>query len=289
MALLKRSSPKAPSDDDGRMSLMDHIRELRNRLVKMILAVVLGTIIGFLFFDPIWTFMTGPFCRLPEAYKLNGGDNCTLVVGGVTDGIFLNLKVAAIFGAVIAAPLWLYQIWAFVTPGLYRNEKRYSMGFLGLAVPLFGAGAALAYLTMDKGLSLLLGFVPENAIPLIDVSNYLDFLMMMLVIFGISFLMPLLMVFLNVIGVLPYRMVAKHQRMVVFLLFVFAAVATPSQDPFTMLALALPMVGLFFVAEAVMYFRDRKREATEAAHAQAIEDELDGSRSESVDSLDSRE
>ncbi|WP_067171496.1 twin-arginine translocase subunit TatC [Microtetraspora niveoalba] len=283
MALLKRSSTAAPAGDDGRMTLMEHVRELRNRLVKMILAVLVGTIVGFVFFDPIWTFMTGPFCRLPEAYKLNGGTGCTLVVHGVLDGFFINLKVAAIFGAVVSAPVWIYQIWAFVTPGLYQNERRYSLAFLGLAIPLFGAGAALAYFTLDKGLALLLGFVPMNAVPLIDVGDYLGFLIMMLLIFGISFLMPLLMVFLNILGVLRFKTVAKHQRMIVFGFFVFAAVATPSQDPFTMLALAMPMVLLFFAAEGIMYFRDRKRDAEEAARAKALEEELDGAPAAAAD------
>ncbi|WP_062437462.1 twin-arginine translocase subunit TatC [Herbidospora daliensis] len=284
MALLKRSSTPKPSaaadDPDGRMSLMDHLRELRNRLFKMIIGVVLATILGLVFFDPIWDFMTGPFCRLPDAYRLGGGKECSLVVGSVTGGLFINLKVAFIFGIVVASPLWIYQLWAFVTPGLYRNEKRYSYTFLGLAFPLFLAGATLAYLTMDKGLSLLLGFVPENAVPLIDVNDYLTFLMMMLLIFGVSFLLPLLLVFLNLIGVVRYETVAKHQRMVVFGFFVFAAVATPSQDPFTMLALALPMIGLFFVAEAFMYFHDKRADAAAALKARQIEEELDGTPSE---------
>ncbi|WP_066937196.1 twin-arginine translocase subunit TatC [Microtetraspora fusca] len=283
MALLKRSSTAAPVGDDGRMTLMEHVRELRNRLIKMILAVIAGTIIGFVFFDPIWTFMTGPYCRLPAAYKISGGTECSLVVHGVLDGFFINLKVAAIFGVIVSAPIWLYQIWSFVTPGLYQNERRYSLAFLGLAIPLFGAGATLAYFTLDKGLALLLGFVPDNAIALIDVGDYLGFLVMMLVIFGISFLMPLLMVFLNVLGVLRFKTVAKHQRMVVFLLFVFAAVATPSQDPFTMLALAIPMVLLFFAAEGVMYLRDRKRDAEEAAREKALEEELEGTTAASDD------
>lgn len=276
MALLKRSAPaKAATDSDGRMTLMDHVRELRNRLVKMILAIAAGTVVGFIIFDPIWTFMTGPFCRLPETFRLGGGE-CTLVVNSVTGGIFINLKVAAMFGVVVSSPVWLYQVWAFVTPGLYRNERRHSMTFLGMAIPLFLAGASLAYLTMDKGLTLLLGFVPDNAIPLIDVNDYLSFLMLMLVIFGVSFLMPLLMAFLNIIGVLRYSLVAKHQRMVIFLLFVFAAVATPSQDPFTMLALAMPMILLFFVAEIFMYLHDKRADAAEAARVRALEEELDG-------------
>ncbi|MEZ0071023.1 twin-arginine translocase subunit TatC [Planotetraspora sp. GP83] len=289
MALLKRSSPKDPADGDGRMSLMEHIRELRNRLIKAILAVVGGTVLGFVFFEPIWNFLKQPYCRLPQAHQFNKNE-CILVVNGVFDSFFVNLKVALIFGLVVSSIFWLYQLWAFVTPGLYQNERRYTVAFLGLAVPLFTAGAALAYLTMDKGLSLLLGFAPEGTLTLVTINEYLSFAIAMLLIFGVSFLMPLLMVFLNLIGVLRFSLVAKHQRMVVFLLFVFAAVATPSQDPITMLALALPLVGLFFVAEAFMYFHDKRRAAADAAHARAIEEELDGpTASGTLDSFDTRD
>ncbi|MFC4587123.1 twin-arginine translocase subunit TatC [Sphaerisporangium corydalis] len=289
MALLKRSSPAdddpaaaSDSEADGRMSLMDHLRELRNRLVKAILGLTVGTAIGFAFFDRLWVFMTGPYCRLPAAHKLKDGE-CTLVVQGVFEGFMVNLQVALMFGAVVAAPIWLYQIWAFVTPGLYRNERRYSLSFIALSVPLFAAGAALAYLTMDKGLSLLLGFAPGNVIPLISMDQYVGFMMAMLVIFGLSFELPLLLVFLNLIGVLPFRLVSKHQRMVIFLMFVFAAVATPSQDPITMLALALPMVGMFLVAEVIMYFHDRKKDELEAQRQRELEEELDGTAAATTD------
>ncbi|WP_433501084.1 twin-arginine translocase subunit TatC [Sphaerimonospora sp. CA-214678] len=273
MALLKRSTPSVP--DDGRMTLMEHIRELRNRLVKAILAVVAGTVLGFVFFEPIWKFLKQPYCRLPQAHQLDE-DKCLLFVNGVFDSFFVNLKVALMFGLVVSAVFWLYQLWAFVTPGLYQNERRYTIAFLGLAVPLFTAGAALAYFIMDKGLGLLLGFAPEDTLNILTINEYLNFTLAMLAIFGVSFLMPLLMVFLNVVGVLRFATVAKHQRMVVFLLFVFAAVATPSQDPISMLMLALPMVGLFYLAQAIMFFHDRRRDAAEAAHARAIEEELDG-------------
>lgn len=273
MALLKRSAPV--TSEDGRMTLMEHLRELRNRLVKAILAVVVGTAVGFIYFDPIWNFLKQPYCRLPQAHQFNK-DQCILVVNGVFDSFFVNLKVAVMFGLVVSAVFWIYQLWAFVTPGLYQNERRYTVAFLGLSVPLFTAGAALAYITMDKGLALLLGFAPDGTLTLVSINEYLSFALAMLIIFGISFLMPLLLVFLNVIGVVRYRMVSKHTRMVVFLMFVFAAVATPSQDPITMLALALPMVALFFVAMAFMYFHDKRRDAADAAHARAIEEELDG-------------
>ncbi|GLW23155.1 twin-arginine translocase subunit TatC [Microbispora triticiradicis] len=288
MALLKRSTPVVTSED-GRMTLMEHLRELRNRLVKAILAVVVGTAVGFIYFEPIWNFLKQPYCRLPQAHQFNK-DQCILVVNGVFDSFFVNLKVAVMFGLVVSAVFWIYQLWAFVTPGLYQNERRYTVAFLGLSVPLFTAGAALAYITMDKGLALLLGFAPDGTLTLVSINEYLSFALAMLIIFGISFLMPLLLVFLNVIGVVRYRMVSKHTRMVVFLMFVFAAVATPSQDPITMLALALPMVALFFVAMAFMYFHDKKRDAADAAHARAIEEELDGpsaaADSASVDARD---
>jgi sec-independent protein translocase protein TatC len=272
MALLKRSStPKR--DNEGRMPLMEHLRELRNRLVKAILSIVAGTILGFVVFDPIWAFLKEPYCRLPQSHQLDK-ETCTLVVNGVFDAFLVNLKVALIFGIIVTAPLWLYQIWAFVTPGLYQNERRYTLSFLGLAVPLFLAGSALAYFVMDKGLALLLGFAPVDVIPLLSMSEYLNFALAMLIIFGVSFELPLLMVFLNIIGVLRFQTVAKHQRMVIFGMFVFSAVATPSQDPISMLSLAVPMVLLFLLAEVFMYFRDRKRDAEELERQRRLEEEL---------------
>ncbi|MDP9844474.1 twin-arginine translocase subunit TatC [Streptosporangium lutulentum] len=264
MALLKwpkpgRNGATPPADSaEGRMPLMDHLRELRNRLVIALLGLLAGIIIGFIFFDPIWHFVAEPYCGLPQAQELRPGQ-CTMLILGVFDSFFVNLKVAAMFGLVVSSPVWLWQIWGFVTPGLYRNEKRYSILFITLAVPLFLAGAGVAYFVMDTGLSILLGFAPPGAMAGITIDEYLGYALIMLVIFGISFELPLLMVFLNVIGVLPHRVVAKHRRMVIFIMFVFAAVATPGGDPFTMIALALPMVVLFALAEGFMYLRERRR------------------------------
>jgi sec-independent protein translocase protein TatC len=219
--------------------------------------LLVGIIIGFIFFDPIWHFVAEPYCGLPQAQELRPGQ-CTMLILGVFDSFFVNLKVAAMFGLVVSSPIWLWQIWGFVTPGLYRNEKRYSILFILMAVPLFLAGAGLAYVVMDKGLSILLGFAPPGAMAGITIDEYLGYALIMLVIFGISFELPLLMVFLNVIGVLPHRVVAKHRRMVIFIMFLFAGIATPSTDPFSMIALALPMVVLFALAEGFMYLRERR-------------------------------
>ncbi|MER7129514.1 twin-arginine translocase subunit TatC [Streptosporangium saharense] len=236
---------------------MEHLRELRNRILIALLGLALGIVVGFIYFDPIWKFLEEPYCGLQQAQQLRPGQ-CTLLVLGVFDSFFVNLKVAALFGLVASSPIWLYQLWAFVTPGLYRNEKRYSVMFMGLAVPLFAAGAALAYFIMDTGLAILLSFAPEGTLTGLTIDEYLGYALVMIVIFGVSFELPLLMVFLNVIGVLPRATVAKHRRTVIFIMFVFAALATPSTDPFSMIALAIPMVVLFALAEGFMYLREKR-------------------------------
>ncbi|MFI6736472.1 twin-arginine translocase subunit TatC [Nonomuraea sp. NPDC050451] len=263
MALLKRSSQPAPDHDpEGRMPLMEHLRELRNRLLIAAAAVVVGIIIGWIFFDPVWAFIKEPFCETPQAQQLRVGE-CTLTYGGIFQSFFLTLKVSAMVGVVVASPVWLYQVWAFVTPALYRNEKRYSIAFLGLAIPLFLIGAVLAYVIMDTSLAILLGFAPSDTVAIIQIDEYVSYVLIMLVIFGISFELPLLLVFLNVIGVLSHATVKKNRRWVVFAMFVFGAIITPGGDPVTMMALAAPMIVLYFLAEFFMYVREKRMPATE--------------------------
>ncbi|MEV6037329.1 twin-arginine translocase subunit TatC [Nonomuraea sp. NPDC052116] len=263
MALLKRSSQPAPDHDtEGRMPLMEHLRELRNRLLIAAAAVVVGIIIGWIFFDPVWAFIKEPFCETPQAQQLRVGE-CTLTYGGIFQSFFLTLKVSAMVGVVVSSPVWLYQVWAFVTPALYRNEKRYSIAFLGLAIPLFVIGAFLAYVIMDTSLAILLGFAPSDTVAIIQIDEYVSYVLIMLVIFGISFELPLLLVFLNIIGVLPHATVKKYRRWVIFSMFVFGAVITPGGDPLTMMALAMPMIVLYFLAEFFMFMREKRRPATE--------------------------
>ncbi|MEV1178587.1 twin-arginine translocase subunit TatC [Nonomuraea sp. NPDC049784] len=261
MALLKRSTEPS-RDPEGRMPLMEHLRELRNRLLIAAIAVVVGIIVGWIVFDPVWAFIKEPFCETPQAQQLRVGE-CTLTYGGIFQSFFLTLKVSAMVGVVVSSPVWLYQIWAFVTPALYRNEKRYSIAFLGLAIPLFAIGAVLAYLIMDTSLAILLGFAPSDTVAIIQIDEYVNYVLIMLIIFGISFELPLLLVFLNIIGVLPHATVKKNRRWVVFAMFVFGAVITPGGDPLTMMALAAPMVVLYFLAEFFMYMREKRMPATE--------------------------
>jgi sec-independent protein translocase protein TatC len=252
---------QATANPDGRMPLRDHIRELRNRILKAGAGLLVGGILGWIFFNPVWRVLKGPFTRLPakNCIKSAGQHSCDLVVHGIFDGFYVHLKIALIVGAVLSSPIWLYQIWAFVAPGLYKRERRWTYTFIGAAVPLFFAGGLLAYITLDKGLRFFMNLAPGNTLVLIGVQDYLSYAMAMLLIFGLTFELPLFMVILNLAGVVTHAKIKKHRRMMIFLVFLFAAVATPSQDPFTMLALAVPTVFLFEVAEGLAWIHDRRK------------------------------
>ena len=269
MATMKLSRRDAAPE--GRMSLMDHLRELRNRLIKAILGLVLGAIVGWILFEPIWDFLKQPYTQIPPEHCLDG--KCDLVVHGIFDGFFVRLKVSLMIGAVLSSPVWLYQIWAFVAPGLYNKERRYTYTFLAAAVPLFFLGAALAYVTMDKGLQIFIGLAPGDTTVLVGVQDYLGYAQAMLFIFGLTFELPLFVVMLNLVGVLSHERIRKSRRLLVFGVFVFAAVATPSQDPVTMLALALPTIVLFEFAELFAYLHDRRRARDGDPYADLSDDE----------------
>ncbi|MEV4676544.1 MULTISPECIES: twin-arginine translocase subunit TatC [Actinomadura] len=267
---------------DGRMPLMDHLRELRNRLIKAILAFVVGAIAGWLLFDPVWDFLKQPYCSLPQSHVVDK-DQCSLFVNGIFSSFFLKLKISCIIGAVISAPVWLYQLWAFIAPGLYQRERRWTYVFLGAAVPLFFVGTGLAYLTVDKGLAIFLGFVADDVKPLITVDSYLGYVLTMLLVFGLTFELPLFVVVLNLAGVLSSSRIRRSQRMILFGIFVFAAVATPSADPFTMLALALPTVLLFEIAALLAFLNDRRRANRADPYAGLSDDEASPLDLEAID------
>lgn len=265
-----RRAAKTPNPD-GRMPLMEHIRELRNRLLKAIAGVLAGAVVGWIFYGPIWRVLQHPYCKIPQSNRLNG--QCALTTTGILDPFVLRIKICVIIGLVLASPIWLYQLWAFVAPGLYHRERRWTYVFLGGAIPLFAFGAFLAYETLDKGLGILLGFTPDHVVPLITITSYLSYAVAMLLIFGATFELPLFVVVLNLAGVLTHARIRKWRRTLVFGIFVFAAVATPSQDPFTMLALALPTVVLFEVAEVIAYVHDRRKAARPDLYAGLSDDE----------------
>lgn len=279
MKLNRRDAAAAP---DGRMPLMDHLRELRNRLIKAVLAFMVGAILGWLLFDPVWDFLKQPYCSLPQSHVVDK-DECSLFVNGIFSSFFLKLKISCIIGGVISAPVWLYQLWGFVAPGLYQRERRWTYVFLGAAVPLFFVGTGLAYLTVDKGLAIFLGFVADDVKPLITVDSYLSYVLTMLLVFGLTFELPLFVIVLNMAGVLSSSRIRRSQRLILFGIFVFAAVATPSADPFTMLALALPTVLLFEIAALLAFLNDRRRARRPDPYAGLSDDEVSPLDLESID------
>ncbi|MFW3171220.1 twin-arginine translocase subunit TatC [Geodermatophilus sp. CPCC 206100] len=251
---------RPPRDPAATMTLIAHLTELRNRVAKSLLALALGTVVGFLWYDHgLLTFLTEPYCALPGDLRLQGDDQCRLVVLDVFGGVLLRLKIAVIAGAVISAPFWLYQLWSFVTPGLKRNEKRYTVGFVAASTLLFALGAALSYVTLRKGLELLLTLAGDEVAFQLTAELYLGFVISLLVAFGLSFELPLIAVALNLVGILSYDTLRKSRRWIFFLTVVFAAFVTPTQDPFTMLAMALPMVVLFEIAIQIARIVDKRR------------------------------
>ena len=263
----RRLRSRRAANPEARMPLLEHLRELRNRVLKALLAIVVASIAGWYLYRYVWPFIERPYCRLPAHFRfvpglnphVHGTNGCALIVNGLFDALFLHLKVAIATGVVISAPVSLYQVWAFVAPGLHSRERRWAYYFGAAAVPLFVAGGAVAYLAMTKGLRFLLGMVSNGLIPLITVNTYLNYALAMLAIFSITFELPLVMVLLNVAGVLTHQRFRKWRRMIIFLVFAFAAVFTPSPDPISMLLLAVPCVALVELAEIFVWANDRRR------------------------------
>ncbi|HEY2507320.1 MAG TPA: twin-arginine translocase subunit TatC [Streptosporangiaceae bacterium] len=246
---------------EARMPLMEHIRELRNRFTKIAIVLVVGSIIGWVVYPHVWGFIERPYCRIPQPADAFAGRGCHLFVTGLFDALFLRLQISIITGVLLSSPVWLYQLWAFIAPGLYKRERRWAYYFVGAAVPLFAIGAAISYFAMSRGLHFLLDMVPHNTTAIITISTYLSYAEAMLLIFGIAFEVPLAFVLLNLAGVLTHERFRKWRRSIIFLVFVFAAVATPSPDPISMLLLAVPCVALVEATEIFAWAHDRRKAA----------------------------
>jgi sec-independent protein translocase protein TatC len=248
------------------MTLIAHLTELRNRIAKSLLALLIASAIAFWWYGHgLGEFIRAPYCDLPAHLRYGGGkEGCGLLVTDVFGGVFVRLKVAFLAGAVLSAPIWLYQLWAFITPGLKRNERRYAVSFVTASSLLFAGGAALAYFFLGAGLRVLLGLAGAGVVVALTVQDYVSFVLSMLIAFGVSFELPLIMVALNLVGILRHETLAKGRRWIYFLTIVFAAVITPTQDPFTMLAMALPMIVLFELAIQLARIVDKRRARRDA-------------------------
>jgi sec-independent protein translocase protein TatC len=246
------------ADRSSAMPLTEHLRELRSRLVKSGIAILVGMAIGWIYYPQLFSWLAAPFMGAVDQAR-SEGRLVTLALTGVADPFVLQMQVAAVAGIVLSAPVWLYQLWRFVTPGLHRHERRWAVGFAAVATPLFIGGALLAYAVLPFGLQILLGFTPENVENIVSVDRYLSFFLRTILVFGIGFLVPLMLVLLNFAGVLPGRRLLSWWRWVIIIVLIFAAVATPTGDPINLMLLAGPILLLVAIAVGVMLLNDRRR------------------------------
>ena len=260
-----RPDRRRKANPDGSMTLMEHLRELRYRLVVALVAVAAGGVLGFIWWGvspfglpSLGDLLTAPYCGLPPTLRLTPNPGrCQLLQTAPFEVFTLRMQVGLAAGAVLTAPIWVYQLWAFITPGLYAKERKFAVTFVGTASVLFAGGAVLAYYVVPTGLSFLANLGGGQFITAMTGQAYIGFLLTMLVIFGLSFELPLLVVMLNRVGVLPYEKLKRWQRGILFGIFVLAAVATPGNVPISMLALAGALIVLIEVSVLIARAHDR--------------------------------
>ncbi|HEX6873627.1 MAG TPA: twin-arginine translocase subunit TatC [Micromonosporaceae bacterium] len=237
------------------MTLIEHIRELRKRLFRACLGIVAGAIAGYFVADRVKKIIQAPYCDF--AQSRTGASTCGFVVGSPLDDFMLTLKVALIIGLVISAPVWLYQLWAFIAPGLHKHERRYTYAFSVVAAPLFGAGVVLGFVLVSRSLHWFLGL--SDVTLTVDLLGYFDFVTGVMMLFGLGFEFPLVVAMLNFAGLVSAKRLLGWWRAAVFLMFLFAALVTPTPDPFNMTILAVCMSALYFAAVGVAFLNDRRR------------------------------
>lgn len=253
----------------GEMTLREHLAELRTRLVRIVLAVLAGAVVGWLLYDPVLAFLKQPYCDLPTAFRPEGpGSDCALVVTRPLEGFAVRVKISLVIGLFIAAPVLFYQVWKFVTPGLTEKERRYTLPFVVTSQIVFLFGAAFAFYVIPKGLQILLALGGEHVSALLAAQEYFSFILTTVVAFGIVFEVPVLIVFLAAIGLVRSSQLRRFRPYAIVGNFAVAAVVTPTVDPVSMLFMAVPMVLLYegaIVATWLMERARRRRAVAEAA------------------------
>ncbi|MFO7690139.1 MAG: twin-arginine translocase subunit TatC [Cryobacterium sp.] len=236
------------------MSLGQHLLELRKRLFWAAAGIVVGAIIGWMLSDLVWDALRDPIYAIVQAQNRDAQINYT----DITSAFDLKLKISFYLGLVVSSPMWLYQIFAFLVPGLTRREKQYTFGFLFSAVPLFVAGCAAGWFVLPNVVGLMTGFAPPEDAAFINAQNYLDFVLKLVIAIGVAFVLPVFIVLLNMAGVISAESIIKSWRVAILLITLFTAIATPAADVVSMFLLALPMIALYFAAYGIAYLHDRR-------------------------------
>jgi sec-independent protein translocase protein TatC len=241
------------------MPLLQHLAEFRNRVFKASIIISIGFFASWFFYDEIVANLARPVCDL-KLDQATGSDQCgALFVNGVLGPINLQIKVSLIVGLIITAPAWLYQLWAFIAPGLHKHEKLRAFYFLLAATPFFSAGVYLGYTILPIAIRVLFGFTPAQLQNLINFADYLDFVLRVILLFGLAFELPVFLVTLNLLGAVSGKTILRPWRGWIFGITLFVAAFTPSADPLTMLLLALPLIAFYFAAGGIALLNDRRR------------------------------
>ena len=252
MQLMPRFLRKSEAERTGTMSVLEHLDELRRRIVIAMLAIAAGAVIGWFLYPHVLELLTGPYCQyLREHPEVRPPAGCDLTFMSPVDAFLTKIKMVGFLGLIVALPVVLFQLWAFIVPGLTSREKKWSIPFITTATLLFIGGAAFSIWTLPRALEFLLGFGGELVVPLITFDRYLGFVTLVTLAFGVSFLFPVVLVFLEAIGVLTWQRLASWRRWTILGIAIFSAVITPSGDPYTMFAMMIPMY-LFYEASIII-------------------------------------
>ena len=253
------TTEERPDLDEGRMSLVEHLTELRDRLIKCVVAIVLGAVAGFLAYKYTFDFLIDPYQKICEANPdRQAVGECRLLVNDPLQGFSVRLKVSGYTGLALAMPVILWQLWRFITPGLYAHEKRYAVPFVASALVLFVMGAGIAYWTLPKALGFLQTIGGEDLVQAYTPDKYFQLIVYMMLAFGAGFEFPILLIFLQMAGILSTARLREWRRYAVVVIFVIVAVVTPSADPISLFALAVPMTIFYEIAILVGRIRERR-------------------------------
>lgn len=256
--------PQGPVGEGGQMALIDHFRELRARLLRVALVMLIVFIVAFIYYSHLFELLLHPY-NDAQRILLRDHKHTAPIITGVSGALSLQFKLCGITALILTSPYWLYQLWAFIVPGLHANERRWTRIFAAIAGPMFLIGVATGYWVLPKGLEALISFTPKNVQNFVDISAYLTFVVKMLLAFGVAFEIPLFVVMLNLAGVVSGRALARQRPWIVVGAFTFAAFASPAPDPLSMLLLAVPLTALFMLSEVIARVVDRRRASAKPA------------------------